>query len=43
LAPGFQCGFSDAAFLRPSRGSLAVTVWQAFAVVRVNQKALDII
>jgi hypothetical protein len=30
----------QAPFLRPSRGSLAVTVSQAFAVVRVHQKAL---
>ena len=42
LAPGFQWSFSDAAFLRPSRGSLAVTVWQAFAVERVHQKALSL-
>ena len=40
LAPGPQCGFADAAFLRASTGRLAVTVLQAFAVVRVNQKAL---
>src|SRR5258708_37210856 len=40
LAPRTQCGFSDAAFLRSSLGSLAVTVWQAFAGVRVHQKAL---
>ena len=40
LAPSAQCGFSDAPFLRPSRGRLALTVWQAFAGVRVHQKAL---
>jgi hypothetical protein len=40
LAPGFECGFSDATFLCPSRGCLAVSVLQAFAVVRVHQKAL---
>jgi predicted transposase YbfD/YdcC len=40
LAPCAQCGFPDAPFLRPSRGSLALTVWQAFAVARVNRKAL---
>jgi len=42
LAPCAQCGFPDAPFLRPSRGSLAVAVWQAFAVARVNPKALNI-
>ncbi len=40
LAPRGQCGFPDAAFLCASSGSLAVTVWQAYGGVRVNQKAL---
>jgi hypothetical protein len=40
LAPRSQCGFPNAAFLRASRGSLLFTVSQAFAVERVNQKAL---
>ncbi|MGZ6356331.1 MAG: hypothetical protein ACXWOX_17275 [Ktedonobacteraceae bacterium] len=40
LAPSPQCGFADAAFLCPSRARLAITVSQAFAVERVNQKAL---
>jgi len=38
--PRPQGGFADAAFLRTSKGRLAVTVLQAFAVERVNQKAL---
>jgi len=41
LAPRPQCGFSGAAFLRTSRGCLAVTVLQAFAVEQVSQKALS--
>ena len=41
LAPRIQCGICYAALLRPSSESLAVTVWQACAVERVNQKALD--
>ena len=40
LAPSAQCGFSDAPFLRSSRGCPAFAVPQAFAVIRVHQKAL---
>ncbi len=42
LRPHWKVSHSDAAFLRPSLGSLAVTVSQAFAVERVNQKALRV-
>src|SRR5581483_177684 len=40
LARRLQCGLSDAPFLRSSRGSFAVTVWQTSPALRVNQKAL---
>ena len=40
LVGGEQRRFADAAFLCPSPRSTTVVAWQAFAVGRVNQKAL---
>ncbi len=40
LVGGEQRSFADEAFLRPSPRSTPIVAWPAFAVGRVNQKAL---
>ncbi len=42
LVGGEQRRFADAAFLCPSPRSTPIVAWQAFAVERVNRKALTI-
>ena len=42
LVGGEQRRFADAAFLCPSPRSTPIVAWQAFAVERVNRKALEL-